>query len=140
MPGFRPENKVYRLTFDGTDYSGLIIRIGCCTVGEFNTTLVGDPEKRLKENNEALFEMFLKYLVSWNLESKVPDTEDDWVPTPYTMEAIEVQESQMMSAVIGAWQRAMIGISPNLRLPSNDGETSEELELDLASLSESQQN
>lgn len=138
--GFRPEDIVYKLDFGETDLKGLNVRIGCCTVGEFNTALVGDPEKRLKENNEVLFALFLKYLISWDLEQRVAGTQDDWEVVPYTIEGINAQPSQLMSSIIGAWQRAMIGISPNLRRPSNDGEISLESQLDLASSSENQQN
>lgn len=142
MPGFRPENKLYKLTFEETDFDGLVVRVGCCSVGEFNTALVGDPEKRLAENNAVLFELFLKYLDSWNLEEHILDADgrwdgESWQVVPYTVEGINRQDAQMMSSVIGAWQRAMIGISPNLRRPSNDGETSLESELELASSSES---
>lgn len=138
--GFRPEQIVYKLDFGETELKGLNVRIGCCTVGEFNTALIGDPDKMLRENNEALFELFLKYLISWDLEQRVAGTQDEWELVPYTMEGIHDQPSQLMSAVIGAWQRAMIGISPNLRRPSNDGETSQEFELDLGSSSENLQN
>jgi hypothetical protein len=142
--GFRPEDTVYKLEFEGTPYDGLIIRIGCCTVGEFNDIMPGDPMKGLKDNNEALFELFLKYLKTWNLEQKVLDENGketgEWEDAPYTMGAIRRQESFVMSHIIAAWQRAMTGISPNLRRPSSGGGISEEFELDLASLSENQSN
>jgi len=139
--GFRPEKTIYKLEFEGTQYDGLVIRVGCCTIGEFNEEVIGSPDRNMKENNEALFGCFLKYLHSWNLERLVPGTkEEEWEIVPYTLEAINGEESTLMSHIIAAWQKAMVSISPNLRRPANSGPDLEQLELDLAKFSENQEN
>jgi len=148
--GFRPEPTVYKLTFEGTPLDGLHVRVGCCTVGEHNkmTGLVGAASStqdidiselaaRLEEvsqHNEWVLNLFVKYLVSWDLEDLTGQ------PVPCTREGIDSQERSLISMVMAAWQRAMVTI-PNLSSePSTNGETSEEQSLGLGSSSESQKN
>jgi hypothetical protein len=128
--GFRPEKTLYKLTFEGTSYEGLVVRAGCCTVGEFNDMVRGFGAYNTADSNDRLFELFLKYLNDWNLED--PDTGE---PVPYTLDGIHGVESQLMSAVVNGWQKAMVGVPRNLSLPSSDGGTLLESSLQLDSVS-----
>jgi hypothetical protein len=141
--GFRPEPTVYSLSFQGTPLDGLHVRAGCCTLGEYNQMLAAgtgapgsdsdDMEARVKnveimiQNNEWIITLFLKYLVSWDLEDLSGQ------PVPTTRTGLDSQERSLIAMVIAAWQTALVTI-PNLSsAESPSGGTSEEQQLGLGS-------
>lgn len=141
--GFRPQQTIYNLTFEGTAFDGLHVKMSCCTIKEHNTMIKGaingDDKKGITEEtineNEYILDLFANHLLSWNLEDPI-----DGSPVPATRVGIDSQERSLIAQLIGSWQIAMVKI-PNLsNTESSNGETSEEASLDLGSISESQQN
>jgi hypothetical protein len=142
--GFRPEPTIYNLSFQGTPLDGLHVRMSCCTLGEYNYMLrsafVGgepDAEGNVKlsletlDANDKVIDLYLKYLISWDLEDMAGQ------PVPTTREGFETLERTMVGQLIGAWQTAMVNIPNPSNSPSSNGSTSEEQSLDLGSISES---
>lgn len=133
---FTPEKTTLKLVFEeGTPLHGLTVRIRPCTVGEWHEMLsksgvsTSGPET-VQINNEVA-EMFLKHLVSWDLE--IPAG----TPVPFTMEGWNKLENSHANLLIAAWQVSMLGIPKNSKTSSVDGNNSVESELDLESLSAS---
>src|SRR5215472_1165405 len=100
--GFRPQRKIHKLVFDGTDLDGLIVRMKSCSVAEWNETLEmmnfeGTPAEA-KKANETLNEVFAGRIIEWNMED--PDTGD---PVPTTKEGFESLEQGVAARIIAAW-------------------------------------
>jgi hypothetical protein len=142
--GFRPEPTIYNLSFDGTPLDGLHVRMGCCTLGEYHFMLrsafIGgepDSEGNVKlsvetlDANDKVIDLYLKYLISWDLEDMAGQ------PVPTTRAGIDTQERTMIGMLIGAWQTAMVNVPNPSGSPSSNGVTSEEQSLGLGSISES---
>lgn len=134
--GFTPDPAVYRLNFEGTELDGLIIRTNSCTIQEWNAMLRGQEEqqrsgKDIADANDKYTEMFLKYVVSWNLE--IPAE----VPVPLTIEGFNKLGTRHGAMIIAAWQRAMTEVPTTSRPGSSSGEISQEQQLGLVSSSES---
>jgi hypothetical protein len=146
--GFRPSPTVYNLSFQGTPLDGLHVRMGCCTLGEYDEMLraavMGFGEEDEEGNtkltpeilakNDRIIDLFSNYLLSWDLE----DVLGNEVPT--TREGINSQERTIIGQLISAWQSAMVNIPNQSKPESKDGGTSEEQSLGLGSISESPQN
>lgn len=127
--GFRPEETVYNLKFKDAWLAGLEVRIGCCTVGEFNEfSRQPDVEKgeSAADKNDKMFAVFLRYLKYWNLEN-----EFDGQPTPLTLEGIHSHQQALIREIIKEWQFAMAGVSDDLGKGLIDGNRSLERSLDL---------
>lgn len=145
--GFRPEPTVYNLSFQGTPLDGLHVRMSCCTLREYNSMLraaVDAPEpdaegnirltSEMLQDNEKVLDLFIKYLISWDLEDMAGE------PVPTTRDGIDSQERTLVNQLITAWQFAMVNIPNPSKPESNAGEISEEQSLDLGSVSESREN
>lgn len=127
--GFRPESTIYKLSFSGTPLDGLTVRAGCCSVGEFNEMLrLSDTTKarEVADNNERITDLFVKYLVEWDLEHPVTGE-----PVPATAEGIGTIESRLLGQIISAWQIAMVTVPDPLKNGSLAGKASEEASLGL---------
>lgn len=134
--GFRPEPTLFTLKFEDDWLNGLIVKVGCCTVREFNTILLSAPddEKDVSASNTAVLNLFLKYLSEWNLESFVKDEthpEGEWIPTPHTVDGVETHERRLIRTILVTWQKAMAGIDDDLGKDSMSGNTSLEESLGL---------
>lgn len=131
--GFTPEPTIYNLSFKGTPLDGLHIRIGCCTIAEFNWMLTLRPDRDKGETavdtNRKVMELFLHYLDSWDLEDR------EGKPVPQTVDGIESQPAYFGAQIIAAWQTAMVAVSAPLEQPSSNGASSEEATLGLDSIS-----
>jgi hypothetical protein len=133
--GFRPEPTIFTLTFKGTFLEGLVVKIGCCTVREFNDMMnVGEDTSReeAEKNNQKIIDKFLEKLVSWNLENA-----DGSGPTPQTVDGLNSHENRLIRSIIAAWQVAQVDVPAPLRTISSNGSNLEEQSLDLGKLSES---
>lgn len=158
--GYRPEPTIYKLDFDqSTGLDGLFVRVKCCTMKEFNDMLRGSnaPELKQLENideddpaaltklmalmqdlnkvaadaNESSLQLFLKYVVEWDLEG------DDGKIVPLTMEGIGTVEKPVIGKIISAWHTAMMAVPRPLKSASANGRRSEEATLGMESISES---
>lgn len=156
--GFRPEPTIYKLEFEeSTGLAGLMVRVACCTIGEFNQMLRGSTDaeldlRKLPDNpqeayamvrdygkaaaaaNDEAFEMFGRYLKDWDLE----DTDGNPVPT--TMEGILSVEKPVIGKIIAAWHSAMMQVDNPLPQTSQNGRSSEEASLGLGTSSPNQPN
>ena len=128
--GFRPERTIYNLSFSGTTLDGLHIKVGCCTVQEFNELLRagGSSENgvQVAEANDKMLQLFLNYLVSWDLENP-----DDGQPTAQTVEACNKHERALIREILNAWQIAMAGVPKASQNGSNSGNDLQERSLGL---------
>lgn len=145
--GFRLEPTIYNLNFQGTPLDGLHVRMGCCTLGEYNEILYaavmeGEPDKDgnvritadMLRKNDRIIEIFLNHLISWDLEDMAGR------PVPTTRDGINSEERTLTADLISSWQIAMVTV-PNRSKPElNSGVTSEEQSLGLGNISESPQN
>lgn len=128
--GFRPEPTVFNLHFKDAWLNGLEVKIGCCSVGEFNSILATNPTtgEEVAAGNTRVLKLFLKYLVEWNLESNV---DGEWVPTPHTVEGCETHERSLIRVMLMTWQGAMAGVDDDLGKDSMSGDSSLEQSLGL---------
>lgn len=135
MTGFTPDATVYRLNFEGTELDGLIVRTSSCTIAEWNNMLRSAPDtvsaRDLADGNDRMTEMFLKYVVSWNLE--IPAGE----PVPLTLQGFNQLGTRHGALILSSWQKAMTEVPTNSRPASSSGEISPEQQLGLVSSSES---
>jgi hypothetical protein len=133
--GFTPEPTVYKLSFDGTELDGLIVRTNSCTIDEWNAMLRGQEAqtngREIADANDKYTGIFLKYVVSWNLEIPVG------TPVPLTLEGFNKLGTRHGALIISAWQRAMTEVPTTSRPVSSSGEISPEQQLGLVSSSES---
>lgn len=126
--GFRPEPTVYTLKFEkGSWLDGLKVRVGSCTISEFNEMLrwKASTGQEVADNNDKVLQRFLDYLVEWNLENK------DGTPTPHTVEGCADQEQPVIREILSQWQSAMAGVSDDLGKDSANGSDSLEESLGL---------
>lgn len=135
MAGFTPEETVYRLNFEGTELEGLSVRTKSCTIAEWNNMLRASPDtvtaKDLADGNDRMTEMFLNYVVSWNLE--IPAG----TPTPLTLQGFNQLGTRHGALILNFWQKAMTEVPTTSRPASSSGEISPEQRLGLVSSSES---
>ncbi len=139
--GFRPEKTVYTLRFEDTFLNGLIIRVGCPTVAEFNEMLRWQAATTtdVANNNDKATQRFLDYLREWNLENPrdgEPREEGDdrpqlrdGEPTPHTLEGCSLHEQVVIREILTQWQKAIAGISEELGKGSMNGSDSLERSL-----------
>lgn len=110
--GYRKEAKVFRLVWDeSTDYPGMEVRAKSVPLGQFLkiSKLAGKSGTDFDPGDiEALFEMFAKALVSWNLE------EEDGTPVPATPAGMYDQDMGFVLAVIMKWMAVVTQVSDDL--------------------------
>lgn len=116
--GFQRKRKVYKLDFEGTEYDGLVVRVGALTTGEYLEFVTLTATADEDENQTAsLMEMLAKHLRSWNLE-------EDGEPVPCNFEALKANDLGMNMAVVHAWIGAMSGVDEETEKKSPSGESS----------------
>jgi hypothetical protein len=141
--GFKPEPTRYTLKFEDTFLDGLIIKVGCCSVAEFHDMIRRQAANgaEVASNNDHSTQLFLDYLIEWNLENSrdghadddgvVPQSLREGQPTPHTLEGVGLHEQVIIREVIGQWQKAMAGMSDDLGKDSPNGNDSQERSLGL---------
>jgi hypothetical protein len=141
--GFKPEPTIYTLNFDGGWLSGLVIKVGCCTVREFHEMISWQAKSGAEaaENNDKVAQRFLDYLIDWNLDNpRDGDERDDGddrprlkegEPAPHTLEGCSLQEQVVMREIVSQWMTAMSGSSEDLGKDSLNGRASQERSLGL---------
>jgi hypothetical protein len=149
--GFRKQEKVYVLQFDG-ELEGLEVRMRGASAGEL-IKIDG-----MKYNAEALNDLFLfagSKLISWNLE------EEDGTPITFEPQKVDVEEDGVSTTrletdgeakarvlfaqdldfildILTAWKNAIMGVSDPLERNSRDGERFPEESIPMETLSSSQ--
>lgn len=117
-PRFVPQPKLYRLTFDGTDWAGLEATLSRLNLGEILS--VQSIDTSTNAGTKELFTLLANHLVEWNVSR--PDGSD--VPTTY--EGVEEQDIEMLMALMSAWVEATTNVSDDLGKASTSGPTSDE--------------
>lgn len=115
-PGYRPEPKLYRLTFD--EHPGLVVRAKSCSAAQL--LRVSELAENTEQGKELggvrmLFGEFAEVLVSWNLEDQ------DGEPVPTTLEGLLAQDFDLVIALIDGWMEAVAGVPAPLEQPSSSG-------------------
>lgn len=80
-------DRVYKLQLRGSEYDGVVVRVGECTVAEHLAARVNDA---------VLMEMFGQYLLDWNLKR-------DGEPVPCTAENVAKLGAQLGLSLAVRW-------------------------------------
>jgi len=121
--GFKPQRKAYKLLFQGTEWDGLEVMAYNLTTGEL---LESEALRVARLAGDTTVEVWLKemigrlgdHLVSWNVEDEAGQ------PVSATPEGLAAQDSDMVVAIVGQWNRAMSEVPAPLPSTSSGGETS----------------
>lgn len=136
---FKREKRQYLLRFDPEQFPDLE-GFECVCTGATLEQFVGvaalsevlkTEDGRTEENIRKQYEVFARFLKSWNLD------DDDDEPVPCTYEGLASLEIDFVLAIQAAWQQALASVpkASNENLPSGD-QSGAESRLQLASLSE----
>ena len=149
--GFRKQEKVYVLQFDG-ELEGLEVRMRGASAGEL-LKLEG-MKYNTPEKLHEVFTFFGSKIISWNLE------EEDGTPITFDPQKVDVEEdglsvkrletvdeakARVLEAqdidfvfdVMSAWKNALTGVSDPLERSSHDGERFPEESIPMETLSSS---
>ncbi|MFD9256924.1 hypothetical protein [Streptomyces sp. NPDC059538] len=129
--GYKPKRKIYNLDFTGTDFEGLQVSIRGLNTGQYMDLFTAKTEAETGGETNDLMVIMASRLVSWNVE------DDDDRPVPATLDGIKAQDLDLNLAIVGAWTKAMAGVSDPLELPSTDGVPSLEASIPMDALSPS---
>lgn len=116
--GYKVKPKQYKLKFRDAEFEGLEVIMGSMTVGEWDRMIApasADPAERATANDENLA-LFADRIISWNLEDAKGK------PVPVTLKAVKEQDRPFMTALVTAWQLAIVGVDPTSPQESPDGE------------------
>lgn len=129
VAGYKRTPRVYNLVFQG-DFEGLNVQATGMPVGEFLelANLYEGAEKGNTDAVSAIFDVFARHLVAWNLE----DENDQ--PVPPTVDGMKAQELDFVLAVISHWIEAISSVSRELGKASKTGGTSAEALLPMETL------
>jgi hypothetical protein len=118
--GFRLDRKIYQLKFEGDWLDGLVIDIKAMTLGELKALQAFQLAKPLMEREDEEIDMFLGYIVKWNLE------DEKGVALDVTRENFNQLPSEEVRYIMRQWYRKCIGleVDPPLGKPSSDGNPS----------------
>lgn len=113
--GFTRKRKIYKLDFSGTEYDGLVVKVGGLTTGEYLdfVTLTATVDEDENQTG-SMVTMLADHLKSWNLE-------EDGEPVPCTLEGLRANDLQMNMAIIRAWTTAMSGVPEETEKKSDSG-------------------
>lgn len=140
MPGkrFKREKRTYLLRFDPEEFPDLD-GFECYCRGATLEQFVGvaalsetlkTEEGRTEDNIRKQYEVFARFLQSWNLD------DDDDQPVPCTYEGLATLEVDFVLAIQAAWQQALAGVPKASSETSPSGDQSgAESRLQLATLS-----
>lgn len=113
---FQRKRKVYKLDFEGTEYDGLVVKVGGLTTGEYLDFVTVTASSDEDENQTAaMIQMLADHLKSWNLE-------EDGQPVPATLEGLKSNDLQMNMAVVRAWTASMGEVPEETEKKSVPGE------------------
>jgi hypothetical protein len=128
--GYRPQRKVYKLTFADPEMGGLVVRARGLTLGELlelSRLRDGGPEELAQ-----MFRLFAGKLVEWNVEG------DDGSPLPATYESLLSLDDDFALSIVDAWTSVTTDVQPPLGQTSNGGGPSLVASLPMEPLSSSQ--
>lgn len=127
--GYKVNHKVFKLKFEDDEYEGLEVRAKSTSVGKFMRLVnIVEKDEATSEDVQELFEGFAKVLVSWNVE------DDDDNPVPTTTEGLYSLDMDFVLPILRAWAGAIASVSPPLPPSSNNGRSSAEASLPMATL------
>lgn len=117
--GFVRKSKSYVLKFTDPDMDGLEVKMKGLSVGEFlNVMKLKELSEDDPESVVELMSVFARSVVSWNLEDEVAG---QVVPVAVTEENVQGLDLDFAMTVIGAWIRAINGVSGPLGQTSPAG-------------------
>lgn len=111
--GFRKIPTIYTLT-EFKDAPGLVVRMKGLKFGQLLKLMTAKDDDG--GSVEEMYEIFLKGLISWNLE------DEDGIPVPCTAEAVADQELNFVLGIIDVWTTLLTGVSEDLGKDSQSGE------------------
>lgn len=138
--GFKAPRKTYKLVFADPDLEGLIVRTGSASTrqaldaqdmaGSIQEADATDSDAA-KAKIQALLEMFVSFIVEWNLE------DDNDQPMPVTVESLMAQDLSFTMTLIYAWVAAVTDVPAPLEPSSTPGPPVAEASLPMETLSPS---
>ncbi|MGD2042022.1 MAG: hypothetical protein PVJ28_00110 [Acidimicrobiia bacterium] len=126
------------ISFSITDpedrYCGLRFRTRTMSVGEFEgftqklsdvagLSVVTKPTAEELKRAVRLYEVFVPYLLDWNIEQKDAET-GEMVPVPPSLEGIQRIAPELAMFIATTWMTKVVGVTPPLGGTSNAGGTS----------------
>lgn len=127
--GYKRKPKYIRFTFaDDTEYGGLSVTVRTVSLGTLLKIRAASADA---DEVEVLAGLVADQLVEWNLE------EEDGTPIKPSREALLDQDVDFLMAIVTEWNATVAGVSAPLERPSTGGESSPEVSIPMAPLSES---
>lgn len=121
--GFKKVPTIHTLTFEGTEYEGLEVRMKSTSVGKMRSmlTLLGGSDDEGDEGSSLAFvdsviDMLVEYMVSWNME------EEDGTPIPADAEGLSDQELPFLLMLSERYLDQLTGPGPELGKGSPAGQ------------------
>jgi len=112
--GYKRNPKIYKLVFgEGTEYPGLEVQVRTLSMGQLVKVWSGSG------SSTDTFDLFAGRIVGWNLEDEVTGE-----PVPTTREALEVEDDDLINAIIKLWIAEVMGVPAPLESGSGSGGTS----------------
>jgi hypothetical protein len=142
----------FSITDPDDQYCGLEFRARSMSIKEFtsftkeltqfaNFNGTSAPTEEMVERAVSLYKLFIPFLVDWNLEQEVPDS-DPIVkePVPPTLEGMQRVDPNLSAFIVQTWMEKVVGVNAPLGRVSKPGATSAVALIPMEISSPSQQN
>lgn len=132
--GFRPEPKLYKLTFTDPAFHGFQVTMRSIPIGrslEIQQTQANRTGLSSVEVTCLLAEILVEHMVDWNLE------DEDGNPLPISRDTMLTQDADLIWTTNKAWIEAISGVPAPLDESSTSGEPFQEASLAMELLSPS---
>jgi len=121
--GFKPQRKLYRLTFEDPGMNGLQVMMRSVTMGKMlELQQLGDDAEKAKSSAAfaGIVNILADALETWNVE------EEDGTPVPPDLDGVLSMDPDFIMEIISAWTQAVSGVSDPLAKGSTSGEAFQE--------------
>lgn len=128
--GYKRASKKFNLQFTG-ELEGLEVQVKSITMGEMlelEGIFTGDDKTPSSEDIQAVFQTFVKALISWNLE------DEKGKPVPATLKGLYSQDIEFIMEIIASWMEAMTNVDRDLGKGSTSGVNSAEASIPMEML------
>jgi hypothetical protein len=135
--GYKVKRKIFKLSFQGTDWDGLEVVARSLNTGQFIELRAAQATSRAggdgaEDATGRMLELLAGALIEWNAED-----EDTGQPIPPTLDGLHSQDLDFTVKIIDVWTDAIAGVRGPLRQTSSDGQPSLEASIPMDVPSES---
>lgn len=116
--GYRKVPVIHTVTFEGSDYEGLIVRLKGLKIGSMRRLidLMESEDEKMTVMMTGMIGTIADSIVSWNLE------DEQGAELPATAEEMEDLEFAMLFELVSRWLEKMTGPNASLGKDSPSGE------------------